>query len=231
MAQKEIGDRLTEIEAMMPSASCRRCARAGVAMWSRLLALALLVLPAPALAGVKEKVAALVPSALVLVMDAEDNPPGLSMLIARHDKFAYRQCLGSLRPGGPPMREDAIFRIYSMTKPIISVAAMMLVEEGRLSIIDPVSAYIPAFADVKVGVPNGESLDLAPLKRPITIQDLMRHTSGLTYGFTGVSPVQKLVKAADVRRIDRTTAEVVEAIASLRSPKRCRIRGHCCRRR
>jgi CubicO group peptidase (beta-lactamase class C family) len=102
-----------------------------------------------------------------------------------------------------------------MTKPIISVAAMMLVEEGRLSIIDPVSAYIPAFADVKVGVPNGESLDLAPLKRPITIQDLMRHTSGLTYGFTGVSPVQKLVKAADVRRIDRTTAEVVEAIASL----------------
>ena len=145
----------------------------------------------------------------------EKKAPGLSMLIARHDKFAYRQCLGSLRPGGPPMREDAIFRIYSMTKPIISVAAMMLVEEGRLSIIDPVSAYIPAFADVKVGVPNGESLDLAPLKRPITIQDLMRHTSGLTYGFTGISPVQKLVNAADVRRIDRTTAEVVEAIASL----------------
>ena len=60
----------------------------------------------------------------------EKKAPGLSMLIARHDKFAYRQCLGSLRPGGPPMREDAIFRIYSMTKPIISVAAMMLVETG-----------------------------------------------------------------------------------------------------
>ena len=62
--------------------------------------------------------------------------------------------------------DDAIFRIYSMTKPIVSVAAMMLVEEGRLSIIDPVSAYIPAFADVKVGVPNGDTLDLQPLRRP-----------------------------------------------------------------
>jgi CubicO group peptidase (beta-lactamase class C family) len=145
----------------------------------------------------------------------EKKAPGLSMLIARHGKFAYRQCLGSLRPDGPPMSEDAIFRIYSMTKPIVSVAAMMLVEEGRLSIIDPVSAYIPAFADVKVGVPNGENLDLAPLRRPITVQDLMRHTSGLTYGFTGVSPVQKLTKAADVLSLDRTTAENAEAIAAL----------------
>ena len=145
----------------------------------------------------------------------ETKAPGLSMLIARHGKFAYRQCLGALRPGGPAMSEDAIFRIYSMTKPIVSVAAMMLVEEGRLSIIDPVSAYIPAFADVKVGVPNGDRLDLAPLRWPITIQDLLRHTSGLTYGFTGDSPVQKLAKAADVLNLNRTTAENVEAIASL----------------
>ena len=146
---------------------------------------------------------------------AEKKAPGLSMLIARHGQFAYRQCLGSLRPNGPPMSKDAIFRIYSMTKPIVSVAAMMLVEEGRLSIIDPVSAYIPAFADVKVGVPNGESLDLVSPKRAITVQDLMRHTSGLTYGFTGVSPVQKLVKAADVLNPKRTTAENAETIAAL----------------
>ena len=145
----------------------------------------------------------------------EKKAPGLSMLIARHGKFVYRQSLGALRPDGPPMPDDAIFRIYSMTKPIVSVAAMMLVEEGRLSIIDPVSAYIPAFADVKVGVPNGDRLELAPLRRPITVQDLMRHTSGLTYGFTGVSPVQKLTKAADLRNLDRTTAEIVEAIAAL----------------
>jgi CubicO group peptidase (beta-lactamase class C family) len=145
----------------------------------------------------------------------ERKAPGVSMLIARHGKVAYRQCLGLLRPDGPPMSEDAIFRIYSMTKPIVSVAAMMLVEEGRLSIIDPVSAYIPAFADVKVGVESGGRLDLAPLKRPITIQDLMRHTSGLTYGFTGFSAVQKLTRAADVVNGSRTLAENVEAMALL----------------
>jgi CubicO group peptidase (beta-lactamase class C family) len=152
----------------------------------------------------------------VMARQIEDKKaPGVSMLIARHGKVAYRQCLGELRPGGPAMSEDAIFRIYSMTKPIVSVAAMSLVEEGRLSIVDPVSAYIPAFADVKVGVVNGERLDRAPLKRPITIQDLMRHTSGLTYGFTGVAPVQKLVKAADVLGQKRTLAENVDAIATL----------------
>jgi CubicO group peptidase (beta-lactamase class C family) len=145
----------------------------------------------------------------------EKKAPGVSMLIARHGKVAYRQCLGELRPGGPAMSDDAIFRIYSMTKPIVSVAAMMLVEEGRLSIVDPVSAYIPAFADVKVGVESGGRRDLAPPKRPITIQDLMRHTSGLTYGFTGVAPVQKLVKAADVLDPKRTLAENVDAIATL----------------
>ncbi len=145
----------------------------------------------------------------------EKKAPGLSMLIARHGRFVYRESLGVLRPDGPPMPDDAIFRIYSMTKPVVTVAAMRLVEEGRLSISDPVSAYIPAFADVRVGVPKGESLELAALRRPVTIQDLMRHTSGLTYDFTGVSPVQKLAKAADVLKLNRTTAENVDAIAAL----------------
>ncbi len=145
----------------------------------------------------------------------ERKAPGLAMLIARQGKIAYRQSLGELRPGGPEMHDDAIFRIYSMTKPIVSVAAMMLVEEGRLTVLDPVSAYIPAFADVKVGVPNGDTLDLQPLARPITVQDLMRHTSGLTYGFTGATPVQKLTKAAGVLSPARTTAENVEAMAAL----------------
>jgi CubicO group peptidase (beta-lactamase class C family) len=145
----------------------------------------------------------------------EKKAPGVSMLIARHGKVAYRQSVGALGPGGPPMSDDAIFRIYSMTKPIVSVAAMMLVEEGRLVITDPVAKYIPAFAHTKVGVVNGDKLDLAPLKRPITVQDLMRHTSGLTYGFTGASPVQKLVKAANVADANRTAAENVEAMAAL----------------
>jgi CubicO group peptidase (beta-lactamase class C family) len=145
----------------------------------------------------------------------EKKAPGVSMAIARDGKIAYRQSVGALRPGGPAMRDDAIFRIYSMTKPIVSVAAMMLVEEGQLLISDPVSKTIPAFASVKVGVANGDKLELAPLKRPIAVQDLMRHTSGLTYGFTGVSPVQKLVKAANVVDPNRTLAENVEAIAAL----------------
>jgi CubicO group peptidase (beta-lactamase class C family) len=145
----------------------------------------------------------------------EKKAPGVSMLIARHCKMTYRQSVGALRPGGPPMSDDAIFRIYSMTKPIVSVATMMLVEEGRLLITDPVSKYIPAFANTKVGVVNGDKLDLAPLKRPITVQDLMRHTSGLTYGFTGVSPVQKLIKAANVANSNRSLAENVEAMAAL----------------
>ncbi len=146
---------------------------------------------------------------------AAGRAPGVSMLIARQGRIGFMQILGALRPGGPAMPADAIFRIYSMTKPIVSVAAMMLVEEGRLLITDPVSKYIPAFAEMKVGVDNVEKLDLVPAKRPITIQDLMRHTSGLTYGFTGGSGVQKLVKAADLRGQDKSAAEHVETIASL----------------
>jgi CubicO group peptidase (beta-lactamase class C family) len=145
----------------------------------------------------------------------ERKAPGLSMLVARHGKVAYRQCLGLLRPDGPPMGEDAIFRIYSMTKPIVSIAAMTLVEEGRMLITDPVSNYIPAFADTKVGVENGACLDLVPLERPITIQDLMRHTSGLTYGFSGLRPVQKLTRRNEVLSPHRTLAENVDVIAAL----------------
>lgn len=145
----------------------------------------------------------------------QGKAPGLSMLIARYGKVAYRQSLGALKPGGPAMRDDAIFRIYSMTKPVVSVAAMMLVEEGRLSVLDPVSAFIPEFADAKVGVAKRDKLELQPPARPITVQDLMRHTSGLTYGFTGASPVQKLTLKADVLNLQRTTAENAAAIAGL----------------
>jgi CubicO group peptidase (beta-lactamase class C family) len=146
---------------------------------------------------------------------AAGRAPGAAMLVARHGKVAFSHALGKLRPHGPPMPADAVFRIYSMTKPIVSVAAMTLVEEGRLVISDPLAKYIPAFAKTKVGVENGDRLDLVPLERPITIQDLMRHTSGLTYGFTGDSRVQKLVHAAAPMSQDRSAAEHVEALAAL----------------
>src|SRR6202163_2290761 len=118
------------------------------------------------------------------------------------------------------MPADTIFGIYSMSKPIASAAAMMLVEDGKLSLDDPVSKYIPAFADAKVGVEkrdeNGKTaLALEPVDRPITIEDLLRHTSGLTYGFYGDSAVRKLYAQADLFNGDADNAEFVERIARL----------------
>jgi CubicO group peptidase (beta-lactamase class C family) len=151
----------------------------------------------------------------VMAREIQGKAPGAAMLIARGGKIAYRQCIGALKTGGAAMTDDAIFRIYSMTKPIVSVAAMTLVEEGRFSIVDPVSAFIPAFADMQVGVEKGGKLALEALNRPIAVQDLMRHTSGLTYGFTGASEVQRRYKAADVLSADRTAAQHVDEIAAL----------------
>ena len=140
--------------------------------------------------------------------------PGVSMMIARGGKVGYRRDLGVLRPGGPIMPGDAIFRIYSMTKPIVSVALMMLVEDGRLFIADPVAKYIPEFADPKVGVEKDGKLELVPARRPITVQDLLRHTSGLTYEFTGESAVQRFYGEARLFR-DLPNAELVTELAKL----------------
>ena len=118
------------------------------------------------------------------------------------------------------MTDDTIFRLYSMSKPITSVAAMMLVEDGKLSLDDPVSKYIPAFAGVKVGAEKRDEdgkpvLVLEPLNRPITIEDLLRHTSGLTYGFYGDSAVRKLYVTSDLFKGDFDNAEFAERLARL----------------
>lgn len=134
--------------------------------------------------------------------------PGATMLIARHGKIGYVQTLGALKPDGDAMPADAIFRIYSMTKPIVSVAAMTLIEDGRLLISDPVANFLPEFADVKVGVPAGDRLELVAPSRPITVQDLFRHTSGLSYGFTGVSPAQRRLQEADLLSGAHSLADV-----------------------
>jgi CubicO group peptidase (beta-lactamase class C family) len=133
--------------------------------------------------------------------------PGVSMLIARGGKLAYRQDVGALRPGGPALAGDAIFRIYSMTKPIVSVALMMLVEEGRLFISDPLAKFIPEFAAPQVGVETNGKLELVPAQRAITIQDLLRHTSGLAYAFTGKSAVQRLYGASQLFAPDPSNAK------------------------
>ena len=117
--------------------------------------------------------------------------PGAILLLQQHGKPVYYQNFGVRDVATElSMSADTIFRLYSMSKPVTSVMAMMLVEEGKLSLDDPVSKYIPAFAGMKVGVEkkaeDGKvALALEPLERPITIKDLLRHTSGLPYGYYG----------------------------------------------
>lgn len=114
-----------------------------------------------------------------------------------------------------PMQTDALFRIYSMTKPIVSVAVMMLWEEGRLLLSDPISKYIPAFAETKAGVIRAEAVSTVPISRPITVQDLLRHTSGLTYEFRGTGPIHKAYGEAKVARLRQTNEDQANTLAAL----------------
>jgi CubicO group peptidase (beta-lactamase class C family) len=119
-----------------------------------------------------------------------------------------------------PITADTIFRLYSMSKAVTSVAAMMLVDDGKLSLDDPLSKYIPAFADAKVGIEkrneNGQpALATEPVDSPITIKDLLRHTSGLTYGFYGDGPVRKLYANSGLFDGDFDNAQFAERIAKL----------------
>jgi CubicO group peptidase (beta-lactamase class C family) len=145
--------------------------------------------------------------------------PGAIVLIKQHGRQVYFKHFGmSDTDIGRPMTPDTIFPIHSMTKTITSFAAMTLVDQGKLKLDDPVSKYIPSFADVKVGVEKKDDtgkpvLDLVPPRRPVTIEDLLLHTSGITYGFYG----EGLVKAAyaDIYLGDFDNAEFAERIAKL----------------
>jgi CubicO group peptidase (beta-lactamase class C family) len=123
--------------------------------------------------------------------------PGAVVLIQQHGKPIYLKCFGVRDVATHvPMTADTIFAIHSMTKPITSVAAMMLIDAGKLSLSDPASKYIPGFADVKVGVKSVAAdgtpvLKLVPVDRPVTIMDLLRHTSGITYDYIGGKLIDK----------------------------------------
>src|SRR6476646_3647223 len=152
---------------------------------------------------------------------ATEKIPGAVLLIQQHGKPVYFECFGVRDPEtGQPMTPDTIFQIYSMSKAVTSVAAMMLVDEGKLSLDDPVSKYIRSFADAKVGVDLSDEagkypLKLEPLKRPITIRDLLRHTSGITYGFFGETAVTKLYANPQLYAGDFDNAEFADRIAVL----------------
>ena len=149
--------------------------------------------------------------------------PGAIVLIARGDKVAYFQAFGFRdREQKLPMTTDSIFRLASMTKPIVSVAAMMLAEEGKLDVGAPVSQYLPEFKDLKVAVEQVDAATgkketvLQPPVRPMTVQDLLRHTSGLVYSPPiGNGPVADAYRDANVSDRNETLAEMVTKMSKL----------------
>ncbi|MFK4506275.1 beta-lactamase family protein [Bradyrhizobium daqingense] len=147
--------------------------------------------------------------------------PGAILLLQQHGKPVYYENFGVRDVATQlSMSADTIFRLYSMSKPITSVMAMMLVEEGKLSLDDPVSKFIPAFAQMKVGVErkaeDGKAtLALEPLARPVTIKDLLRHTSGLPYGYHGGGLVRELYAEANLFQSNLGNADFAAKIATL----------------
>jgi CubicO group peptidase (beta-lactamase class C family) len=143
--------------------------------------------------------------------------PGVIALVSRRGKVVHFEWFGLMDiESNKPMQADTIFRIYSMTKPITSVAMMMLYEEGRFQLDDPISKFIPAFTDVKVfGKTNDGKIKLSDLEREITIRDLMTHTSGLTYASLEASPVAAMYQEAGLLNRDRTLQENVQELVKL----------------
>ena len=140
---------------------------------------------------------------------------GIDTCVVRYGQIVHRKTFGHQNlETNTPMSKDSIFRIYSMTKPIASVALMMLYEEALFNLTDAVSQYIPAFKNVKVWGADGA---LEVPVRPMTVQDLLRQTAGLSFGGYAEfhSPVDKLYDEADLFNPDITNAELTERIASL----------------
>ena len=143
---------------------------------------------------------------------ASGRLPGAVAMVARRGQIALLEAVGEQDPGtGVPMQINSIFRIYSMTKPIVSVAVMMLVERGQLLLSDPVSHWMPEFANQQVATPQGLEL----VRNPATVQDLLRHTAGLTYEFLGTSSVQQQYGAIKIASRERTNAEFSKTLAAM----------------
>jgi len=147
--------------------------------------------------------------------------PGFVALVARHGRIAYHEAFGKQDPEtGVPMRKDSIFRIYSMTKPITSTAAMILVEEGRIKLSDPIGKYLPELAELEAATNADTAASVADLKTekadaPIRVVDLLRHTSGLTYGVFGDTPVEKLYLDGGINDLSITNEKLVTLLADL----------------
>ena len=149
--------------------------------------------------------------------------PGAVALVARRGQLAYLEHFGQLNPAeGTAMRPDAIFRIASMTKPITSLAIMMLLEQGRLALLDPVAKYLPELANLQVGrmLPAHEDapprIVQEPLARPITLHDLLRHTAGITYGVPGsANPLKQAYIAAKLGHKNDSNTQFITKLSQL----------------
>lgn len=158
-----------------------------------------------------EKLAQIKPAVQALV----DNKKiaGASVIVARKGKIALFETFGMMdQKAKKPMQPDTIFRIYSMSKSITSVAAMMLYEEGKLKLDDPVSKYIPEFKSLKVYAESGNHSNQV---RQMSIRDLFRHTSGLTYGFFGNTPVDKMYMARNVSAWDSSLQDMINKLSKI----------------
>ena len=176
----------------------------------------------PSLPHAKPESIGLSPARLQRMSDAfkrdidKGTIPGVTVMVARRGQIGWFEALGRQSPtAAAPMTHDSIFRVFSMTKPIVSVGIMMLLEDGHLLLNDPVAKFIPEFADQKVGVENNGKLDLVPLSRSMTVQDLLRHTSGITYDHTGNSLVQQMYRESRLRSRKITNAEHAALVASM----------------
>jgi CubicO group peptidase (beta-lactamase class C family) len=148
--------------------------------------------------------------------------PGVVLRVCRGGEVEVEAALGVATPkDGRAMQCDTIFRIYSMTKPITTVAAMMLIEGGQIKLDEPIARIFPEFEDLKVGVETAAGADGLPtlkteaLQRLATVRDLMRHTAGFTYGTFGDSLVKKCYRAAGVDRRDQSSSAFIEVLASM----------------
>ena len=140
---------------------------------------------------------------------------GLTVAVHRRGRLAFLESAGLAdRERGLPMDADTLVRIYSMTKPLTSVAIMMLYEEGRFQLDDPIAAVLPAFKDMTVWAGEGRTV---PADRPITYRDLLTHTAGLTYGFHHATPVDAMYRdeGVDFQTADATLGAVVDRVAAL----------------
>jgi CubicO group peptidase (beta-lactamase class C family) len=142
---------------------------------------------------------------------ASGKVPGIVVAVARYGRLAHWKAFGVRSiEHKDPMERDDLFRIYSMTKPVTTAAMMMLVEAGKVSLDDPVAEYLPVFAGVRVWSPAGP---VAP-RRPMTIRDLLQHTSGLTYGIFGETPVDSAYRKAGLME-PRSLPELMDQLAKL----------------